>query len=144
MEECDSFLFPQKELGELLNTCCHGDHLATLHLPLRDSYKAGGNQRGKKHLYLVRAICLQRLRGWNWLNHERRPQRNSLNLLTRGCMRHLFILSVLHTVDVWEAGRSTATEANVLLWMDQQQNNWSHFKKSHLKNTNIRSSVCCI
>lgn len=46
MEESDSFLFPQKELGELLKTCCHGDHLATLHVPWWNSYKVGGNQKG--------------------------------------------------------------------------------------------------
>lgn len=30
MEESDSFLLRQKELGELLKTSCHGDHLAGL------------------------------------------------------------------------------------------------------------------
>lgn len=26
-------LFQQKKLGQLSKTCCHGDHVATLHLP---------------------------------------------------------------------------------------------------------------
>lgn len=33
MTESDSFLFPHKEVEEILKTCCHGDHLVTLDLP---------------------------------------------------------------------------------------------------------------
>jgi len=32
MGKSDSFVFPDKQLGELLKTYCHGDNLATLHL----------------------------------------------------------------------------------------------------------------
>lgn len=48
MEESDSFLFPQKELGELLKTCCYGDNLATVHLACEIHIKFGSNQGGKQ------------------------------------------------------------------------------------------------
>lgn len=48
MKEFDSFLFPQKELRD----CCHGDHLANLHLPI----KVGAIREAKA---VLSALCLQ-------------------------------------------------------------------------------------
>lgn len=61
MEESDSFLLPQKELGELLKTCCHGNHLATPHLPCEFHIKLWGNQIGK---YILTPLVLLVDRDW--------------------------------------------------------------------------------